>query len=108
MKKTLLLSAMMLLAIVALNAQATKIWNLGGDPTVATGGAPAFPTSTGIGLGDNTTGNPAFPVNINGLLTNMRMIKCAFLPVEIKNRLLIFRKITVKSCHIDFGIFQSR
>ena len=68
MKKTLLLSAMMLLAIVALNAQATKIWNLGGDPTVATGGAPAFPTSTGIGLGDNTTGNPAFPVNINGLL----------------------------------------
>ena len=67
MKKTLLLSAMMLLAIVALNAQATKVWNLGGDPTLAAT-SPAFPVVAGIGIGDGTAGNPAYPVNINGLL----------------------------------------
>jgi hypothetical protein len=67
MKKTLLLSAMILLAAIALNAQTTKIWNLGGDPTVATNGAPAFAISSGIGTGDGSAGNPAFPVVINGL-----------------------------------------
>jgi hypothetical protein len=41
---------------------------LGGDPTVATNGAPVFPLSTGIGTGDGTAGNPAYPVSINGLL----------------------------------------
>jgi len=66
MKKTLLLSAMILMVVVALNAQ-TTIWNLGGDPTVAAAGSPAFPVSAGIGTGDGTTGNPAFPVTINGL-----------------------------------------
>jgi len=68
MKKTLLLSTMILIAVVTVNAQAKKIWNLGGDPTVATNGAPVFPISAGIGTGDGTTGNPAYPVNINGLL----------------------------------------
>ena len=59
---------MIIMAVVALNAQAKKIWNLGGDPTVATNGAPVFPLSAGIGTGDGTAGNPAYPVNINGLL----------------------------------------
>lgn len=67
MKKTLLLSAMILLASIAVNAQTTKIWNLGGDPTLATNGSPAFPVTAGIGNGTGTTGNPAFPVIINGL-----------------------------------------
>lgn len=58
---------MAFVAILAVNAQTTKIWNMGGDPTVAAAGAPAFPITTGIGTGDGTTGNPAFPVMINGL-----------------------------------------
>ena len=66
MKKTLLLSALALMSIIALNAQ-TKIWNLGGDPTVTANGSPAFPLTTGIGIGDGSAGNPAFPVMINGL-----------------------------------------
>ena len=69
MKKTLLLSAMILMAIIAVNAQTTKVWNLGGDATLAAT-SPAFPLTTGIGIGDGTAGNPAFPVNINGLLIN--------------------------------------
>ena len=64
MKKTLLLSAFALLAICTLNAQ--KVWNLGGDPGIAST-SPAFQASTGIGNGTGTTGNPAFPVIINGL-----------------------------------------
>ena len=66
MKKTLLFTALAFIVILGVNAQ-TTIWNLGGDPTVATNGAPAFPLSAGIGTGDGTTGNPAFPVVINGL-----------------------------------------
>jgi len=66
MKKTLLLSAMILLATIAVNAQ-TKIWNMGGDPTVSANGAPAFALSSGIGTGDGSAGNPAYPVIINGL-----------------------------------------
>lgn len=65
MKKTLLSMAIALVAIFAVNAQ--KVWNFGGDPTVATNGSPAFPVSAGIGTGDGSTGNPAFPVTINGL-----------------------------------------
>jgi len=65
MKKTLLLSTFAILAIYTLNAQ--QIWNLGGDPTLATNGAPAFSVSSGIGTGDGTAGNPAYPVIINGL-----------------------------------------
>ncbi len=65
------------MAVIAVNAQATKVWNLGGDPTLAATSA-AFPLTSGIGIGDGTTGNPAFPVNINGLLitglaTNLNM-----------------------------------
>lgn len=63
MRKTLLLLAVAFLTI-GVNAQ--KVWNLGGDLTLAAT-APAFPLTAGIGNGDGTTGNPAFPVNINGL-----------------------------------------
>lgn len=63
MKKTLLIIAVALTTVVALNAQQTKIWNLGGDPTVGN----AWATSAGIGKGDGTEGNPAFPVSIDGL-----------------------------------------
>lgn len=78
MKKTLLLSAIALVLAFSTNAQVKKIWNLGGDVTVAANGAPAFALTTGIGLGDGTTGNPAFPVANNGLLitgisTNLNM-----------------------------------
>ncbi len=74
MKKTLLLLTVTFFCI-ALNAQ--KVWNLGGDLTLAAT-APAFPLSAGIGTGDGSAGNPAFPVNINGLnitgiLTNLNM-----------------------------------
>jgi hypothetical protein len=57
MKKTLLLSAMILMALVAVNAQ--KVWNLGGDPILAST-SPAFATSSGVGTGP-------FPVTIDGL-----------------------------------------
>ncbi|MFZ4583036.1 MAG: hypothetical protein ACOYM7_10345, partial [Paludibacter sp.] len=67
MKKTVLLSAVAFLAIT-LSAQQTRIWNFGGDATVATNGSPAFVVSAGIGNGDGTAGNPVWPVNINGLL----------------------------------------
>jgi len=64
MKKTLLSLAIIFMAIISVNSQ--TVWNLGGDEALnAT--SPAFPTSTGIGIGDGTAGNPAFPVMINGL-----------------------------------------
>ena len=63
MKKTLLLTVVFL-ATISLNAQ--KIWNMGGDPTLAAT-SPAFPVTTGIGTGDGSAGNPAFPVRIDGL-----------------------------------------
>ncbi len=63
MKKTLLLASV-ILAAITINAQ--KVWNLGGDATLAAT-SPAFPLSAGIGNGDGTAGNPAFPVIINGL-----------------------------------------
>ena len=66
MKKTLLLSAIAFVAIFGLNAQVTKVWNLGGDPGIEST-APAFAVSSGIGTGDGSAGNPAFPVIINGL-----------------------------------------
>lgn len=65
MKKTLLLFAIVILAF-GLNAQTTKVWNLGGDATLAAT-SPAFPVTAGIGTGDGTAGNPAFPVMIDGL-----------------------------------------
>lgn len=76
MKKTLLLFAIVILAS-GLNAQTVKVWNFGGDPTVAAT-SPAFPLSTGIGIGDGTAGNPAYPVMIDGLgitgiATNLNM-----------------------------------
>jgi hypothetical protein len=64
MKKTLLFTAIACMAFLGANAQ--MIWNLGGDPGIAST-SPAFPTSAGIGNGTGTTGNPAFPVIINGL-----------------------------------------
>jgi hypothetical protein len=64
MKKTLLLSAIVLMSTFALNAQ--TVWNLGGDATLALT-SPAFPLSAGIGNGTGTEGNPEFPVTINGL-----------------------------------------
>lgn len=64
MKRTLLLSAIVIMSTFALNAQ--TIWNLGGDATLALT-SPAFPLSLGIGNGTGTEGNPAFPVIINGL-----------------------------------------
>lgn len=75
MKKTLLFATALLLCIFTASAQ--KAWNLGGDLTIGLT-APAFPLSAGIGNGDGTAGNPAFPVNINGLLitgisTNVNM-----------------------------------
>ena len=65
MKKTVLFLAVAFL-VIEMNAQ--KVWNLGGDATVAASGAPAFAVSAGIGNGDGTAGNPVWPVNINGLL----------------------------------------
>jgi len=65
MKKTLLSLVIAFTTVVAVNAQ--TVWNLGGDPTVATNGSPAFAVSAGIGNGTGTDGNPAFPVTINGL-----------------------------------------
>lgn len=64
MKKTLLSLAVIFMAVISVNSQ--TIWNLGGDVALnAT--SPAFPLSSGIGTGDGTAGNPAFPVMINGL-----------------------------------------
>jgi len=65
MKRTLLFTAIACMTFFGASAQ--KVWNLGGDPTVATAGASAFSLSAGIGTGDGTTGNPAFPVVIDGL-----------------------------------------
>ena len=65
MKKTLLFTAIACMTFFGANAQ--TVWNLGGDPVAVTNGAAAFPISAGIGTGDGTTGNPAFPVVINGL-----------------------------------------
>ncbi len=62
MKKTLLILAISIVAL-GLNAQTTKVWNLGGDTSLPN----PFPLSTGIGTGDGTTGNPAYPVMIDGL-----------------------------------------
>lgn len=64
MKKVLLLISFALISFIAVNAQ--KVWNLGGDATLAAT-SQAFPLSAGIGNGDGTTGNPAFPVMIDGL-----------------------------------------
>lgn len=63
MKKNLLLAVF---AIAALTLNAQKVWNLGGDATLAAT-SPAFPLTAGIGTGDGTAGNPAFPVDIQGL-----------------------------------------
>lgn len=52
MKKTLLLAAAVLLTAVSLSAQ--TVWNLGGDPTVATNGSVAWPVSTGLASGVTT------------------------------------------------------
>lgn len=49
MKKTLLLIAVVLLTSVSLSAQ--TVWNLGGDPTVATNGSAAWAVSTGLASG---------------------------------------------------------
>lgn len=64
MKKVLLIFSLAIVCTIALNAQ--KVWNLGGDATLATT-SPAFPLSSGIGNGDGSAGNPAFPVMIDGL-----------------------------------------
>ena len=64
MKKTLLLFAMAYFAFACINAQGvTKVWNFGGDATIGN----AWATSAGIGNGTGTTGNPPFPVMIDGL-----------------------------------------
>ncbi len=64
MKKTLLFFALAILSVIAVNAK--KVWNLGGDLALAAT-SPAFPLSAGIGNGDGSAGNPAFPVMIDGL-----------------------------------------
>lgn len=69
MKRTLLLSIAAFMTIVALNAQ--TVWNFGEDVT-------NWPVSAGIGTGDGTAGNPAFPViknglSITGISTNVNM-----------------------------------
>lgn len=63
MKRSLLLSAIVLMSTFALNAH---VWNLGGDATLALT-SPAFPLSAGIGNGTGTEGNPVFPVIIYDL-----------------------------------------
>lgn len=64
MKKTLLFMAVVIFTAFSLNAAGEKkIWNFGGDPTVGN----AWATTAGIGIGDGTANNPAFPVMINGL-----------------------------------------
>lgn len=64
MKKTLLSLFIAFSAVILVNSQ--TVWNLGGDVTLAST-SPAFPISSGIGIGDGSAGNPAFPVMINGL-----------------------------------------
>jgi hypothetical protein len=63
MKKTVLFFAV---AFIAIGINAQKVWNLGGDPVLATT-SPAFALTTGIGIGDGSAGNPAYPVMIDGL-----------------------------------------
>ncbi|MEI6556417.1 MAG: T9SS type A sorting domain-containing protein [Paludibacter sp.] len=68
MKKTLLLSALAFIVILGLNAQ-TTIWNMGGDPTVAAAGSPAWPLSAGLASGvlNGTVVTPGGTETINGL-----------------------------------------
>ena len=67
MKKTLLSFAIALMSVSAITAQ--TVWNLGGDPTVATNGAAAWPVSTGLASGvlTGTTTSAGGTETINGL-----------------------------------------
>jgi len=68
MKKTLLFTALAFIVILGVNAQ-TTIWNLGGDPTVATNGSAAWALNTGLASGVTTAGvtSPGGIETINGL-----------------------------------------
>ena len=71
MKKTLLLTAFAFIAILGANAQKT-VWNLGGDPTVATNGSAAWAINTGLANGSSTTYGGT--ETINGLTITTGMI----------------------------------
>jgi hypothetical protein len=68
MKKTLLFTALAFIVILGVNAQ-TTIWNLGGDPTVATNGSAAWALNTGLASGvlTGTVTSPGGVETINGL-----------------------------------------
>jgi len=87
MKKTLLLSAIILMAYVAVNAQTTTIWNMGGDPTVVTNGSAAWPLNTGLATGTATTYGGT--ETINGLTVTTGMIAtsslCGVVAASVKN-----------------------
>jgi hypothetical protein len=54
MKKTLLFTAVVLITAISLSAQ--NVWNMGGDPTVATSGYAAWPLNSGLASGVTTNG----------------------------------------------------
>jgi hypothetical protein len=75
MKKTLLITAAVLFAVVSLSAQ--TVWNLGGDATVASNGSAAWTISTGLANGSTTTYGGT--ETINGLTITTGMINTSSL-----------------------------
>ncbi|MDD4968172.1 MAG: hypothetical protein PHT07_01965 [Paludibacter sp.] len=84
MKKTLLFTVAVLLTAVSLSAQ--TVWNLGGDPTVATNGSAAWPLNTGLANGSSTTYGGT--ETVNGLTITTGMISttslCGVVSASVK------------------------